>query len=68
MSSVIPKYGGSGDVASNTTRHLHPWATLIAKIQAYLVIRKVNAGLKEVKMMEQGKKADKPIKQLLDEL
>lgn len=71
MSSVAPEYGTySPDSisAEKAPRHAKAWAIIIAKIQAYIQFRKIKKGLKEVELMESGKKDDKPIDQLLNEL
>jgi hypothetical protein len=58
----------AGFPSINSSHHISPMAKLLGKIKAYFIAKDVKSALKEVEMIEAGKKKAKSLDQLLDEL
>ena len=50
------------------SHHVSPVSKIIGKIKAHLIVKDIEEALKEVEMIEAGKKKAKSLDQLLDEL
>lgn len=57
---IIPK--------DNRSRHLAPFAKIIAKVQAYKIYREVKSSLKHIQLVKEGKIKPTPIDDFLNEL
>ena len=52
----------------NRSRHLTPFAKIIAKVQAYKIYREIKSSLKYIQSVKEGKIKPTPIDDFLNEL